>query len=147
MSLVAAELFPSHSRLSARLVSELGAHRNLRATIEGRGPAVTVCAGGEVDASNDSNWRALLREAAAMVTSPGVFVVDVDGLDFIGCCAYAALAEEAQRCRGRSVDLRLVSRQPIVARVVAACGLNGLLRVYPSEDSALSTVEDACLAT
>jgi anti-anti-sigma factor len=110
----------------------------LRATIEGGGSAVTVCAGGEIDASNDSNWRALLHEAAAMVTtSPGVFVVDVNGLDFIGCCAYVALSEEAQRCRCRCIDLRLVSRQPIVARILTACRFDGLLPVYPSADSAL----------
>ena len=133
MSLVTAELVPSHQMLSTRLVSELGdAHSDLRATIQRSGSAVMICAGGEVDASNESTWRALLSEAAAIVTPPGVFVVDVNGLDFIGCCAYAALTEEAHRCRRRGVDLRLVSRQPIVARIVAACGLNGLLPVYPS---------------
>jgi anti-anti-sigma factor len=143
MSLVAVDLFPSKSRLSTRLVSELsGAHSNLRATIERSGLAVVVCAGGEVDASNDSNWRALLHEAAAMVTPPGAFVVDVESLEFMGCCAYAALSEVAQRCRRSGVDLRLVSRQSIVARVVAASGLGGLLPVYPSEDAALTTAAD-----
>ena len=143
MSLATAELFPSNSRLSTRLVAELGgAHSSLRATIERSGVAVVVCAGGEVDASNDSSWRALLHEAAAMVTPPGAFVVDVDNLEFIGCCAYAALSEEAQRCRRSGVDLRLVSRQPIVARVIAASGLSGLLPVHPNEDSALTAAAD-----
>jgi anti-anti-sigma factor len=143
MSLATADLFPSNSRLSTRLVSELGGARSsLRATIERSGLAVVVCAGGEVDASNDSSWRALLHEAAAMVTPPGAFVVDVDSLEFMGCSAYAALSEEAQRCRRSGVDLRLGSRQPIVARVVAASGSNGLLPVYPSEDAALTTAAD-----
>jgi anti-anti-sigma factor len=129
--------------LSTRLVAELGgAHSSLRATIERSGLAVVVCAGGEVDASNDSSWRALLHEAATMVTPPGAFVVDVDSLEFMGCCAYAALSEEAHRCRRSGVDLRLVSRQSIVARVVAASGLGGLLPVYPSGDAALTTAAD-----
>jgi anti-anti-sigma factor len=143
MTLVTAELFPSHSRLGTRLVSGLGdAHSTLRATIERYGPAVAVCAGGEVDASNDSIWRALLSDAAAMVTAPGALVVDIDSLDFMGCCAYTALAEEAHSCRRRGVDVRVVGRQPIVARIIAACGLGDLLSVYRSLERALPSVPE-----
>jgi anti-anti-sigma factor len=140
MSLVTAEPFSSRSRLSTRLVAGLGnKHSTLRATLERCGPAVAVSAGGEVDASNDSIWRALLGEAAAMVTAPGALVVDVDGLDFMGCCAYTTLAEEARRCHRRGVNLRVVSRQPIVARIIAAYEFDGSLAVYPSVEAALPT--------
>lgn len=128
--------------LSGRLISELAQARNtLRATTERCGSAVIVSAGGELDASNDATWRRLLSEAAAAAGSPGPLVIDTSGLDFMGCCAYSALAEEAERSREHGVELRLVSSQPAVARIVRACGLAELLPVDSSVDAALS----ACL--
>ena len=56
----------------------------------------------------------------------------------MGCCAFAALADEAERCGRRGVDLRLVSGQPVVARIVDACGLGGVLPIYLTADSALA---------
>lgn len=139
MNLATAELLPSHLMLSTRLISELGdAHSTLRATTQRNGSAVLVHAGGEIDACNEGTWRRLLDEAAAAAAPPGPLVIDTSGVDFMGCCAFAALADEAYRCRRRGVDLRLVSRQPVVARVVGACGMSGLLPVHPTVDSALS---------
>lgn len=133
-----AESFSSHLMLSTRLVYELGdPHSTLRATTDRSGPAVIIYAGGEVDACNEHAWQQLLDEAAVGVTT-GPFVIDVSGLDFMGCCAFAALAEEAERCRGRGIELRLVSHEPIVARVVQACGLADILRVYPAVEAALA---------
>jgi anti-anti-sigma factor len=129
-----------HLMLSTRLVYELGdPHSTLRATTDRRGPAVLINAGGEIDACNEHTWRHLVSEAVSVVTSPGPLVVDVTGLDFMGCCAFAVLADEAQRCHRRGVELRLVSRQPIVARVVDACGLSLALPIYPTADAALAT--------
>ncbi len=129
--------------LSSRLISELAQARStLRATTERSGPAVIVSAGGELDASNDAAWRHLLSEASAAAGPPGPLVVDTDGLDFMGCCAYAALAEEAERARERGVEMRVVSSQPVVARIVRACGLTELLPVDVSVNAALS----ACMA-
>ncbi|WP_407687884.1 anti-sigma factor antagonist [Mycobacterium sp. HUMS_1102779] len=126
--------------LSTRLVYELGdPHSTLRATTDRVGGAVLVNAGGEVDACNEHTWRQLVSEAAGVVTTPGPLVVDVTGLDFMGCCAFAVLADEAERCRTRGIELRLVSREPIVARIVAACGLSGVLPIYPTADAALGT--------
>jgi anti-anti-sigma factor len=70
-------------------------------------------------------------------------VVDTSGLDFMGCCAYAALAEQAERCRGRGVEMRLVSNQPVVSRIVAACGMSELLPVDDTVDAALSAYDPA----
>jgi anti-anti-sigma factor len=125
--------------LSSRLIAELAHGRGtLRATTERSGLAVIVSAGGELDASNDAAWRHLLSEASAAAGSPGPLVIDTSGLDFMGCCAYAALAEEAERARERGVELRVVSRQPVVARIVRACGLSELLPVDASVDAALA---------
>ncbi len=140
MRLATAESISTHLTLSTRLVYELGdPHSTLRATTDRSGPAAIIYAGGEVDACNEHAWRQLLDEAAVVVTAPGPFVVDVSGLDFMGCCAFAALAEEAERCRGRGIELRLVSHEPIVARIVQSCGLSQMLPVYPTVDAALAS--------
>src|ERR1700760_3016324 len=130
----------SHLTLSSRLISELAQARStLRMTTECIDLAVIVSAGGELDASNDAIWRRLLSEAAAAAGPPGPLVVDISGLDFMRCCAFSALAEEAERCRDRGVEMRLVSTQPVVSRIVKACGLKKALPVDVSVDAALST--------
>lgn len=132
----------SHLSLSSRLIAELAQARStLRMTTERSGLAVIVSAGGELDASNEATWRRLLSEAAAAAGPPGPLVVDTSGLDFMGCCAYAVLAEEAERSRQRGVQVRLVGNQPLVARIVAACGLSELLPVDGSVDAALSVYD------
>jgi anti-anti-sigma factor len=134
----------NHLTLSSRLISELAqASSTLRMTTERIDLAVIVSAGGELDASNEGTWRRLLSEAGAAADPSGPLVVDINGLDFMGCCAYAALAEEAEHCRQRGVELRLVSNQPVVSRVVAACGLTELLPVDESVDAALSVYDAA----
>ena len=143
MRLATAESVSTQLTLSTKLVYELGdPHSTLRATTDRSGPAVIIYAGGEVDACNEHAWRQLLDEAAAVVTEPGPFVVDVSGLDFMGCCAFAALAEEAERCRGRGIELRLVSHGPSVARIVQSCGLSQMLPVYPTVDAAVAAVRE-----
>jgi anti-anti-sigma factor len=141
MSPVFAEPMSSpHLMLSTRLVYELGdPHSTLRATTDRSGAAVLINAGGEIDACNEHTWRQLVGEASNVIVPPGPFVVDVTGLDFMGACAFAVLADEAQRCRQRGIELRLVSREPSVARVVDACGLNRVLPIYPTADAALAT--------
>ena len=136
MSTVTTEVISSmsspHLMLSTRLVSDLGdEHSTLRATTDRNGAAVLIHAGGEIDACNEDIWRQLVSEAAHLATAPGV--------DFMACCAFAVLAEEAERCQRRGVELRLVSRQPIVARIVRACGLSGVLPVYSTADAAIAT--------
>lgn len=138
-SVIAEPIFTTQLMLSTRLVYELGdPHSRLRATTHRSGLAVLVTAGGEIDACNERTWGHLISEAAAVVTSPGPLVVDVTGLDFMGCCAFAVLAEESRRCQERDIELRLVSHERIVARIVDACGLSRLLPIYPTADSALA---------
>jgi anti-anti-sigma factor len=139
MHVVAAEPLSAHLMLSTRLVYELGdPHSTLRATTDRNGAAVLITAGGEIDACNEDTWRHLVSEAAALVTSPGPLIVDVSGVEFMACCAFDVLADEARRCRDRGIELCLISCQPIVGRIVAACGLSDLLRIYPTADSALA---------
>ncbi|OBK27955.1 anti-anti-sigma factor [Mycobacterium asiaticum] len=139
MSLVIAESVSTHLTLSTRLVNELGdACSTLRAITNRSGEAVIIHAGGEVDACNEHTWRKLVTEAAATASAPGPFVVDVTDVDFLGCCAYAVLAETAEQCRERGVEFRLVTNTQIVARVVQACGLGAHLPIYATVDDALA---------
>ena len=136
---VAVQPFPIPLTLSANLVSALTNPRGvLRAVAHRDGSTVTVYAGGEVDAANEHSWQQLLREAAAATPPPGPLVIDTDGLDFMGCCAFTALAEEADRCRRRGIRMCLVSCKPIVGRIISAGALGSRLSVYPDADTALS---------
>lgn len=136
---IAETMSTTHLTLSTRLVYELGdPHSTLRATTDRSGAAVLITTGGEIDACNEHTWRQLVGEAASGVSPHGTLIVDVTGLEFMGCCAFTVLADEAQRCRDRGVELRLVSHAPIVARIVEACGLSGVLPIYPSANSALA---------
>lgn len=140
MSLVIAESFSQHLTLSTRLVYELGEPRStLRAITDRSGDAVVIHAGGEIDACNENTWRQLVTEAAATATAPGSFIVDVTDVDFMGCCAYGVLADAAEQCRRRGVELRLVTHAPIATRIVEACGLSSQLPIYPTVDNALAT--------
>ena len=136
---VAVQTYPIPLTLSANLVSALNNPRGVLRTVARRdGTTVTVYAGGEVDAANEHSWQQLLREAAAATPPPGPLVIDTDGLDFMGCCAFTALAEEADRCRRRGIRMCLVSRKPIVGRVITAGALGSRLSVYPDADTAIS---------
>jgi anti-anti-sigma factor len=131
----------SDSRARGR--SELGGTPTaLHAVTERRGPAVIISVRGDVDASNEGDWKYLLAEMAGTATVPGPVVVDVRELDFMGCCAYSALTREAERCRRRGITLCLVSQDPIVARIVAACGLRWLLPIHSTTGAALGVTKD-----
>ncbi|WP_144206084.1 anti-sigma factor antagonist [Mycobacterium tilburgii] len=110
----------------------------LRAATERAGSSVVIAVG----ASNECTWQDLLSRSSAEAVAPGPFVIDVRELDFMGSCGYAALANEAVRCRSRGVALRLVTHQPVMARTIAACGLRRLLPTYTTVETALATVND-----
>jgi anti-anti-sigma factor len=127
------------AKFSARPTLGSGAARTvLRASAEHSGPAVIVSAAGAVDASNEGAWELLLGKTAAAAIAPGPFVVNVQDLDFMGCCAFAALARQAERCRRRNISVCLVSDRRVVARTVAACGLRLVLPIYRSIEVALA---------
>ncbi|MCV7413222.1 anti-anti-sigma factor [Mycobacterium florentinum] len=114
----------------------------LRTVTKRSGSSVVVHVDGDIDASNETAWQDVLSRAAAETVAPGPFVIDVCDLDFMGSCGYAALAHEAAQCRTRGVTLRLVTRQAIMDRTIAVCGLGPLLPTYSSVETALSPVSD-----
>jgi anti-anti-sigma factor len=134
--------------LSDGLVSEMGrSDSRLRVVVERSDAAVLFCAGGSVDASNAGLWRRLVGEAARVTVAPGPLIVDASQLEFMGACAFSVLAEESARCRRRGISLVLVSHQCIVARVIAATGLETELPLYPSIRAALSNDPSLAVTT
>lgn len=139
MNLGPSESFLTPVPLSDRLASELlEPNSALRATTVRSGSAVVIRADGEVDASNEHTWRGLVTEAAAVASHPGPVVIDVNSLDFMGCCAFTVLADEAERLRSRGIALRMVSSNPGVARIVDACSFSSVLPVHPTTEAAIS---------
>lgn len=118
-----------------------GTQSGLRSFTEISGSAVVIHVGGAIDASNQSSWQCLVGQSASLAIAPGPFVVDVRDLEFMGSGGYGVLAREAEQCQRRGVNLRLVSSQPVVARTIAACGLQRLLPLHPSVDAALSPAD------
>jgi anti-anti-sigma factor len=136
MKTVASETFPAPP---TRLSSQFGdPNSGLRSITELSGSAVVIHVGGDIDASNEGVWQRMVSRTASIAVAPGPFVIDIRALDFMGSCAYAALANEAVRCGRRGVNVRLVGSQPVVARTIAACGLGRLLPMYTSVENALS---------
>ena len=132
---------PAHPLLSASLLAQMGGAGNtLHATIECSGSAVLLYAGGEVDAANESIWRRLLGEAATATAAPGPLLIDTNGLDFMAGCTYAALAEQADRCRIQGINLCLVSAQRIVERVIGVMKLDTQVPLYHNVDAALMAI-------
>lgn len=111
--------------------------RMLRATTELIGPAMLVHAHGEIDASNVRSWRQLLRATERVTAAPGPLIIDTNALDFMAVCAFGVLIEASEHCRNRGIELRLVSGQKVVARIIAAVRLEAELPVYPHVTAAL----------
>ena len=78
--------------------------------------------------------------AAAATAAPGPLLIDTNGLDFMAGCAYAALAEQADRCRIQGIKVCLVSAQRIVARVVGVMKLDTQVPLYHDVDAALMAI-------
>lgn len=116
--------------------------KSLRVVLERCGSALLVHAGGSVDASNVVLWRRLVGEAAAVTAAPGPLIVETDGLEFMGVCAFAVLVEESASCRSRGVTLHLVSSQPVVSRIVTAAGLDTELSFSANLDEVIDGLPD-----
>ena len=121
----------------AFVAQEGPAEDELHVLLERRGSALLVRAGGSIDASNVTVWRRLVGEAAEVATAPGPLIIDTSGLEFMGICAFAVLVEASVGCRRRGIRLCLVSDQQIVARVVAAAGIDAALSFAATVDDVL----------
>lgn len=103
----------------------------LRVTAVNRyGPAILLRVGGEIDLSNVITWTRILDEVASATAAPGAVVIDLNDVDFMAGCAFTALANQSAQWRRRGIEFRLVSNQPITARILAACQFQDQLLLY-----------------
>ncbi|MBU3066005.1 anti-sigma factor antagonist [Nocardia sp. NEAU-G5] len=114
----------------------------LSAVIARRGSAVVFRPQGEADAYTLRIWQRLLRQACEATDAPGLLVVETTGLRFISCRAFTVLADEADRCRSRGIELRLAGNQPVVTRLIDVAGLGGQLPVYSCIATAVAAAPD-----
>ncbi|WP_161600499.1 anti-sigma factor antagonist [Mycolicibacterium hodleri] len=130
----------SAPHVSATLASTMSnAAYPLRATIERSGSMVLLRVGGEVDAHNVATFATLLSQAASATTAPGPLLVDINGLDFVACCGFAALTEQSAECQRRGISLCLVSSRPSTARIMAAGRFDAEMSLYQDVQAALES--------
>lgn len=97
---------------------------------------VAVLVIGEVDMVTTPQLRECVQEQIA--ERPGVLVLDMSGLSFLGSSGLAVLVETLEECRAQEIGLRLVCSSREVARPMEATGLTELFDIYPDLEAATS---------
>jgi anti-sigma B factor antagonist len=101
-----------------------------------RGDGVTILSPfGEIDIYTGPK----LRESVlvALEEQPRILVIDVRGVNFMDSTAIGILMTALKRQRGSDRDLRLVTDQPFVIKLLAVTGLLNEFSIYQDVDSAV----------
>lgn len=103
--------------------------------VDRRDDTVVVRVSGEVDMLTTPMLSACLIEQ--LQTNPGMLVLDLRGVGFLGSSGLAALVTARDEAGTRGVTLRLVSADHAVLRPLTATGLTDLFEIYPDLETAL----------
>jgi len=142
---VAGQLIFVRVGLIPRLLRQLGAPSNtMRGFVERDDSAVIVHVHGEVDACNESTWRRLLGEAASAAAPGAALIVDLTGLKYVSCSALEALIRQSHWCRRYDVQIRLVTEQSVIRKVIRASVPADAMPIFPSIDVALDGGDRQC---
>jgi anti-sigma B factor antagonist len=98
---------------------------------------------GELDIVDAAGVMAVLAAAAA--GNPRI-IIDLAALEFIDCCALAALARVRAQARQDGGDLLLAAPRRPVQRILALTGLIGVFSVHASVKQAVQAAEGSRLA-
>ncbi len=90
---------------------------------------------GEVDIYTSPALKSAL--VAAAVDGCSVIVVDLNGVGFIDSSGLGVLVGALRRAREAGGDLRIVSVQESIARILRITGLDRVFAVHPTLDEAL----------
>ena len=104
--------------------------------VERKDDVVVVRVGGEVDMLTTPMLGSCLSEQ--LQSDPGMLVVDMRRVGFLGSSGLAALVTAREEAGTRDVTLRLVSAGHAVLRPLTATGLAELFDIYPDLETALS---------
>jgi anti-sigma B factor antagonist len=102
-----------------------------------KGDACIVTISGEVDIYTSPALKAAL--AAASVDGCRVLVVDLNAVGFIDSSGLGVLVGALRRAREAGGDLRVVSGQEAVARILRITGLDRVFALHATLDEALGT--------
>ncbi|MPZ64530.1 MAG: anti-sigma factor antagonist [Pseudonocardiaceae bacterium] len=124
----------SGTAVSAEARSDQPISLNVRALDGG----VAVIVAGEVDMVTTPPLRDCVQEQIG--EQPGVLVLDLSGVNFLGSSGLAVLVETLEECRAQEIGLRLVCSSREVVRPMEATGLTELFEVYSDLESAIASI-------
>jgi anti-sigma B factor antagonist len=100
-----------------------------------RGDACVVTIAGEVDIYTSPALKTAL--AAATTDGCGMIIVDLDRVGFIDSSGLGVLVGALRRAREAGGDLRVVSGNDTVARILRITGLDRVFSLHATIDEAL----------
>ena len=110
----------------------------VRISLEHHSPAVTVArVSGEIDLASADVFRERLAEGVA---SGEVFVLDLDGVTFMGSLGFSALVETHHETERRNIRWAVVAGSSPVSRPLKITGLEQILPIYPTVSAALTAL-------
>ncbi len=101
-------------------------HRDVSTLVERAADGVVVRIRGEVDRDTADRVRLVLRQAVR-TAAPRPVRIDLSAVPVVDAAAVAVLVDAASAAAIAGVRLRLAGAQPLVQRVLSACGLAALL--------------------
>ncbi len=114
---------------------DVAAEQVIDLTVDRNDDTVIVRVSGEVDMLTTPMLGACLTEQ--LQGQPGMLVMDLRGVGFLGSSGLAALVTARDEAEDRGVLLRLVSADHAVLRPLTATGLTELFEIYPDLETAL----------
>jgi anti-sigma B factor antagonist len=93
--------------------------------------SVVVRAGGELDLRTAPILNEQLELAEAVVVPPGIVVLDLSEISFLGSAGLSVLLRHHERCEELGSGLRVVPGGRAVSRPLAMTGLDKVLTVVP----------------
>jgi anti-anti-sigma factor len=93
-------------------------------------PVAVVTMPDEIDIANAED----IRDTLLAVLNQGIttLIIDLSGTTFCACAGASAFARAQLRARAGGGQVRLVTRTPIVRRLLAITGLDHLMPVFDS---------------
>ncbi len=99
---------------------------------------VAVIVAGEVDMVTTPQLRDRVQKQ--IEEQPGVLVLELSGVSFLGSSGLAVLVETLEECRAQEIGLRLVCSSREVVRPMEATGLTELFEVYSDLETATASI-------
>jgi anti-sigma B factor antagonist len=94
---------------------------------------------GEVDLTTVPQLDDELTSAERRLTAPGPLVLDLTAVTFLASAGLSMVVKHHEQCRATGLELRVVSGNRTVARTFLITGLNDMLAVFDTLETAVQT--------